>query len=44
VIPVGSRLQQDLIVVERTGPNDWRETNDGACVFVPLLGAGGWEG
>jgi protein-L-isoaspartate(D-aspartate) O-methyltransferase len=44
VIPVGSRLQQDLIVVERIGPNDWRETNDGACVFVPLLGAAGWEG
>ena len=43
VIPVGSRLQQDLIVVERTGPNDWRETSDGACVFVPLVGAGGWE-
>ena len=43
VIPVGSRLQQDLIVVERVGPNDWRETNDGACVFVPLIGAGGWE-
>ena len=44
VIPVGSRFQQDLIVVERTGPNDWRETNDGPCVFVPLVGAGGWAG
>ena len=43
VIPVGSRHQQDLIVVEHTGPNDWRETNDGPCVFVPLVGAGGWE-
>ncbi len=43
VIPVGGRHQQDLIVVERTGPNDWRETNDGPCVFVPLVGAGGWE-
>jgi protein-L-isoaspartate(D-aspartate) O-methyltransferase len=43
VIPVGSRFQQDLIVVERTGPSDWLETNDGACVFVPLVGEGGWE-
>ena len=44
VIPVGSHYQQDLIVVERIGPNDWRETNDGPVVFVPLVGAGGWEG
>ena len=44
VIPVGSRFQQDLIAVERTGPNDWRETNDGPVIFVPLVGAGGWEG
>ena len=43
VIPVGSHHQQDLIVVERTGPHDWRETNDGAVVFVPLVGEGGWE-
>jgi len=44
VIPVGAHYEQDLIVVERIGPNDWRETNDGAVVFVPLVGAGGWEG
>ena len=43
VIPVGPRYQQDLIVVERTGPNDWQETSDGAVIFVPLVGEGGFR-
>jgi protein-L-isoaspartate(D-aspartate) O-methyltransferase len=43
VIPVGSLQQQDLIVVERRGPNDWQEWSDGAVVFVPLVGEGGWS-
>lgn len=43
VIPVGPRYQQDLIVVERRGPNDWEEWSDGAVVFVPLVGEGGWH-
>jgi protein-L-isoaspartate(D-aspartate) O-methyltransferase len=43
VIPVGPRYQQDLIVVERRGPNDWDEWSDGAVVFVPLVGEGGWS-
>jgi protein-L-isoaspartate(D-aspartate) O-methyltransferase len=43
VIPVGPRYQQDLIVVERRGPNDWEEWSDGAVVFVPLVGEGGWK-
>jgi protein-L-isoaspartate(D-aspartate) O-methyltransferase len=43
VIPVGPRQQQDLIVVERRGPNDWPEWSDGAVVFVPLVGEGGWS-
>jgi protein-L-isoaspartate(D-aspartate) O-methyltransferase len=43
VIPVGPRYQQDLIVVERGGPKDWREWSDGAVVFVPLVGEGGWS-
>jgi protein-L-isoaspartate(D-aspartate) O-methyltransferase len=43
VIPVGPRYQQDLIVVERRGPNDWEEWSDGAVVFVPLVGEGGWS-
>ena len=42
VIPVGPRFQQDLIVVERRGPNDWQEWSDGAVVFVPLVGEEGW--
>lgn len=42
VIPVGSRYLQDLLVVERHG-DEWREEADGPCVFVPLVGAGGWE-
>jgi protein-L-isoaspartate(D-aspartate) O-methyltransferase len=43
VIPVGPRFQQDLIVIERRGPNDWHEWSDGAVVFVPLVGEGGWS-
>ena len=43
VIPVGPRYQQDLVVVERRGLNDWQEWSDGAVVFVPLVGKGGWS-
>lgn len=43
VIPVGPRYQQDLLVVERRGPADWFEWSDGAVVFVPLVGEGGWS-
>ena len=42
VIPVGPRNRQILTVVTRHG-NDWSERPDGACVFVPLVGAGGWD-
>jgi len=42
VIPVGPRDHQDLMVVERHG-NDWREWSDGPCVFVPLVGEGGFR-
>ena len=41
VIPVGSRDRQELIVVTRHG-NDWTQRSNGSCVFVPLVGAGGW--
>lgn len=44
VIPVGGRRIQDLLVVERTGPADWREWSDGPVAFVPLVGEGGWSG
>ena len=42
VIPVGPRDRQELIVIERRGPNDWQEWSDGAVVFVPLVGEAGW--
>ncbi|HUG31094.1 MAG TPA: protein-L-isoaspartate(D-aspartate) O-methyltransferase [Candidatus Limnocylindria bacterium] len=42
VIPVGPRDRQELIVVERRAPSDWVEWSDGAVVFVPLVGEGGW--
>jgi protein-L-isoaspartate(D-aspartate) O-methyltransferase len=41
VIPVGPLDHQDLLVVERHG-NEWREWSDGPCVFVPLVGEGGF--
>jgi protein-L-isoaspartate(D-aspartate) O-methyltransferase len=41
VIPVGGRREQQLLVIQRRG-NDWLEHSDGACVFVPLVGAEGW--
>lgn len=42
VIPVGPRDRQILTVVTRRG-DEWIERPDGACVFVPLIGAGGFE-
>jgi protein-L-isoaspartate(D-aspartate) O-methyltransferase len=42
VIPVGPRDRQILTLVVRHG-DDWSETPHGACVFVPLIGAGGFS-
>jgi protein-L-isoaspartate(D-aspartate) O-methyltransferase len=41
VIPIGRRTRQDLILVVRDG-DTYREKNDGPCVFVPLVGEGGF--
>jgi len=41
VIPVGARDRQILTLVVRRG-NDWVETPHGACIFVPLIGPGGF--
>ncbi|HEV8403827.1 MAG TPA: protein-L-isoaspartate(D-aspartate) O-methyltransferase [Candidatus Limnocylindrales bacterium] len=41
VIPVGPRDHQRLMVVTRHG-DEWLEEPDSACVFVPLIGAGGF--
>lgn len=43
VIPVGPRARQILMDVTRHG-DEWSERSDGACVFVPLIGAGGFAG
>ncbi len=42
VIPVGSRDHQRLMVVTRHG-DEWLEEPDSACIFVPLIGAGGFD-
>jgi protein-L-isoaspartate(D-aspartate) O-methyltransferase len=42
VIPVGARDRQLLTVVTRHG-DEWAERSDGYCVFVPLIGPGGFE-
>ena len=41
VIPVGSREEQDLLRVERTG-NGFSFRRLGPCRFVPLIGSGAW--
>ena len=41
VIPVGPRDRQILMLATRHG-DEWLEEPDGACVFVPLIGAGGF--
>ncbi len=42
ILPCGSRIQQDLIIVRKDGENNTKE-NHGACSFVPLIGEEGWE-
>jgi protein-L-isoaspartate(D-aspartate) O-methyltransferase len=42
VIPVGPRGRQLMMIVTREG-NDWTERSDGYCIFVPLIGAAGFE-
>jgi protein-L-isoaspartate(D-aspartate) O-methyltransferase len=42
VIPVGPRDRQILTVLTRHG-DEWTEQPDGACVFVPLIGVGGFQ-
>ena len=42
VIPIGPRRVQQLTVVERRSPTEWREWSDGPVVFVPLVGEAGW--
>jgi protein-L-isoaspartate(D-aspartate) O-methyltransferase len=41
VIPVGPPGYQEIVVVTRNG-EQFEERRREACVFVPLIGAGGW--
>jgi protein-L-isoaspartate(D-aspartate) O-methyltransferase len=41
VIPVGTRMRQDLLIITRHG-DEWTEESDGAVVFVPLIGDEGF--
>jgi protein-L-isoaspartate(D-aspartate) O-methyltransferase len=43
VIPVGPRDRQILMAVTRRG-DEWSQRSDGACIFVPLIGEGGFTG
>lgn len=43
VVPVGDRITQDLILVERLGDR-LHKTNLGGVRFVDLVGKWGWEG
>jgi protein-L-isoaspartate(D-aspartate) O-methyltransferase len=42
VIPVGTRDHQRLMVITRHD-DEWLEEPDIACIFVPLIGAAGFE-
>lgn len=42
VIPIGPRDRQVLTVVTRSG-EAWIDRAEGFCVFVPLIGAGGFD-
>lgn len=43
VVPVGSRYEQDLILVEKTPDGSVRTTVTIPVLFVPLLGEHGWS-
>ena len=42
VLPIGSRAQQHLTVVERTGDDTYEEVAHEPCVYVPLIGQVGF--
>lgn len=44
VIPVGPRGSQELLAIERCGPDEWITESHGPVVFVPLIGAEGFGG
>jgi protein-L-isoaspartate(D-aspartate) O-methyltransferase len=42
IIPVGSLDRQVLTIVTHRG-DEWLERTDGYCIFVPLIGPGGFD-
>lgn len=44
VIPVGDRSTQTMLVVTRTGENEWQTEEHQGYKFVPLIGKEGWAG
>lgn len=44
VMPVGPRISQKLLVIEKTAEGEVLEKEICGCVFVPLIGKYGWEG
>ncbi len=42
VIPVGSRMSQCLVVIDRVG-DEFVQQESTPCVFVPLVGRHGWK-
>lgn len=43
VMPVGPRISQKLLIIEKTAKGDVLEKEICGCVFVPLIGKCGWE-
>ncbi len=42
IIPTGNRMYQQLVVITRT-EDGYIHTNEGGCMFVPLIGDEGWQ-
>jgi protein-L-isoaspartate(D-aspartate) O-methyltransferase len=42
VAPVGDKTVQNMILIERTGENEYKKTQFGRFTFVPLTGTHGW--
>ncbi|MBP7089122.1 MAG: protein-L-isoaspartate(D-aspartate) O-methyltransferase [Candidatus Omnitrophica bacterium] len=43
IIPLGERFHQDLTVVSKISKNEIKKENICGCIFVPLIGEGGWN-
>jgi len=43
IIPLGERFHQDLTVINKINKNEIKKENICGCIFVPLIGEGGWN-